>query len=84
MKIYILITAILFSGCAVHHHHSNPEIINREKSVHADVEWRHNSAIIIIQHHHSLSRKEKRMLKRKYAKHFGIGKNRVKFRFVRV
>ena len=48
------------------------------------MEWNHNSAIIIIHHHYSLSRKEKRMLKRKYVNHFAIGKKRVKFRFVRM
>ena len=84
MKLYVLIITILFSGCAVHHHHSNPNIVIRDKSVRADVEWNHNSAIIIIHHHHSLSRKEKRMLKQKYVNHFAIGKKRVKFRFVRM
>jgi hypothetical protein len=83
LKLYILIIAILFSGCEVHHH-SNPDIIIRDKSVHADVEWDHNSAIIIIHHRHYLSRKEKRMLKRKYVNHFAIGKKRVKFSFVRI
>jgi len=85
LKLYILIIVILFSGCAVHHHHhSNPDIVIRNKSVHADIEWHHSGAIIIINHHYSLSRKEKRMLKRKYANDFGIGKKRVKFRFVRM
>ncbi|MBC8311506.1 MAG: hypothetical protein H8E72_04325 [Candidatus Marinimicrobia bacterium] len=85
MKLYILITAILFSGCAVHHHHHghSPEIIIKEKSVRADLQWQHNVALIVIHHHHSLSKKEKKMLKRRYANHFGLGKKRVKFRFVR-
>jgi len=84
MKLYILIATILFSGCAVHHHHGrNPDIIIKEKSVRADLQWQHDVALIVIHHHHSLSRKEKKMLKRRYANHFSLGKKKVKFRFVR-
>jgi len=83
MKLYILIATILFSGCAVHHHHGGyPDIIIKEKSVRVDLQWRHKVALIIIHHHHSLSRKEKKMLKRRYANHFSLGKKKVKFRFV--
>jgi len=85
MKLYILTATILFSGCAVHHHHydGNPDIIIKEKSVRADLQWQHDVALIVIHHHHSLSRKEKKMLKRRYANHFSLGKKKVKFRFVR-
>jgi uncharacterized protein with gpF-like domain len=75
---------MLISGCAVHHHHHhNPDIIIKEKSVRAELDWRHDIAIVVIHHHKSLTKKEKRLLKRKYAKHFRLGKKRVKFRFVR-
>ena len=85
MKLYILTATILFSGCAVHHHHhgGNPDIIIKEKSVRADLQWQHDVALIVIHYHHSLSRKEKKMLKRRYANHFSLGKKKVKFRFVR-
>ena len=85
MKLYILTAAFLFSGCAVHHHHhgGNPDIIIKEKSGRADLQWQHDVALIVIHHHHSLSRKEKKMLKRRYANHFSLGKKKVKFRFVR-
>jgi len=85
LKLYILITAILFSGCAVHYHHHghNSEIIIKEKSVRADLQWQYDVALVVIHHHHSLNKKEKKMLKRRYANHFGLGKKRVKFRFVR-
>ena len=84
MKLYILTAIILFSGCAVHHHHGgNSDIIIKEKSVRADLQWQHDVALIVIHHHHSLSRKEKKMLKRRYANHFSLGKKKVKFRFVR-
>ena len=84
MKLYILTAIILFSGCAVHHHHGgNPDIIIKEKSVRADLQWQHDVALIVIHHHHSLSRKEKKMLKHRYANHFSLGKKKVKFRFVR-
>ena len=84
MKLYILTAIILFSGCAVHHHHGgNPDIIIKEKSVQADLQWQHDVALVVIHHHHSLSRKEKKILKRRYANHFSLGKKKVKFRFVR-
>jgi hypothetical protein len=85
LKLYILIIAILFSGCAINHHHhgGNPNIIIKEKSIRADLQWQHDVTLVIIHHQHSLSRKEKKMLKRRYANHFSLGKKRVKFRLVR-
>ena len=38
--------------------------------------------IIVIKTHHYLSHHAKKILKRKYQKHLGFYKNRVKFRFV--
>ena len=91
MKLYILITAILFSGCAVHHQHGHKhhqhghktDIMIKEKFVSANLRWQHNVAIIVIHHKFSLSRKEKNILKHRYANHSGLGKKRVKFRFIR-
>ena len=79
MKFYILITFILFSGCAVHHHHhgENPHISIKEKIIRADLQWEHDVALIVIHHHHSISRKEKKILRRLYANHFGLGKKRL-------
>jgi len=64
MKLYILTATILFLGCAVHHHRhgGNPDIIIKEKSIRADLQWQHDVALIVIHHHHSLSRKEKKCL----------------------
>ena len=85
LNLYILIMAIIFSGCAINHHHhgGNPNIIIKEKSIRADLQWQHDVALVVIHHHHSLSRKEKKILRRRYSNHFSLGKKMVKFRFVR-
>tara|TARA_B110000196_G_scaffold245102_1_gene213822 strand:- start:220 stop:510 length:291 start_codon:yes stop_codon:yes gene_type:complete len=85
LKFYILIIFILFSGCAVHHHHhgGNPDIIIKEKIIRADLQWEHDVALIVIHHSHSISKKEKKILRRRYSNHFRLGKKMVKFRFVR-
>ena len=66
-----------------YHDHGGDSHIIKEKIIRADLQWEHDVALIVIHHHNSISRKERKMLRRRYANHFGLGKKKVKFRFVR-